>query len=151
MSQMSLEGRRHLRKVARQRDASQAHAKFRLAQAEADMAEATERREAANKAKGKAAELQASLEAFEPIVDLIHLEKTGPGGYTGKQIQRQIMWHRRIGGDVHIPTGVHGMRKAEVWAVMIRAVRRHLNGTSAHEGNYFTAICQQYGTEWLSS
>ena len=56
MSQMSLEGHQHLRKVARERDASQAHARFRLAQAEADMTEAKERRRAADKAKEKATE-----------------------------------------------------------------------------------------------
>ena len=68
MSQMSPEGRQHLRKVARQRDANQTHGKFRLAQAEADMAEAKERRAAAEKAKGKAAERQAFLGVFKPIL-----------------------------------------------------------------------------------
>ena len=70
MTQMSPEGRQHLRKVARQRDASQSHAKFHLAQAEADMREVKERHAAAKKAKGKAMEQQASLKAFEPILDL---------------------------------------------------------------------------------
>ena len=151
MSEISLEGRQHLCKVARQRDESQAHVKFHLAQAEADITEAKERREAADKAKGKAADRQALLEAFEPVFDLEKLRETGSGGYTAKDIQRQIMWHRRVGGDVHIPTGVHKMKKVEAWVVMVRAVRRHLSGTSANEGNQFTTRRGQHGTEWQSS
>lgn len=135
MSEMSSEGHRHIRKVARQRDESQAHSKFRLAQAEADIADAKERREAAEKSKGKAAARQASLEALEPVLDFEQLRKTGSGGFTGKQIQAQIMWHRRIGGDVNIPARVHNMKKGEAWVAMVRAVRRHLSGTSANEGN----------------
>ena len=135
MSQMSPEGRQHLRKVARQRDASQAHARFHLAQAEVDTAEAKERCEAAEKAKEKAAERQEFLEAFKPILDLNQLQKSGSGGDTAKRIQTQIMWHRRIGGDVNIPTGVHKMKKAKAWVIMVQAVRRHLSGTSADKGN----------------
>jgi hypothetical protein len=143
MSQMSPEGHQHLRKVARQRDASQAHARFRLAQAEADTAEAKERCEAAKKAKGKAVERQAFLEAFKPILDLNRLQKSGSGGDTAKRIQTQIMWHRRIGGDVNIPTGVHKMKKTEAWVIMVQAVRRHLSGTSANKGNPFVVPHQQ--------
>ena len=135
MSEMSFEGHRHIRKVARQRDKSQAHSKFRLAQAEADIADAKERREAAEKAKVKAVKRQTSLEAFEPILDLKQLQKTGSGGDTVKRIQMQISWHRKKGGDVHIPTGVSKMKKGEAWIVMVWAVRRHLSGTSANEGN----------------
>jgi hypothetical protein len=137
---MSPEGRRHLRKVARERDASQAHAKFRLAQAEVDITEAKERRAAAEKSKEKAAKRQAFLEAFEPILDLGLLQKTGSGGDTAQRIQKQVMWHRRIGGDVNIPTGVHKMKKAEAWVVMVQAVRRHLSGTSAEKGNPSTVL-----------
>jgi len=131
---MSLEGCRHLRKVARERDTGQAHAKFRLAQADADMAEAKEQREAADKTKEKATKRQELLEKFEPTLDLKRLE-TGSGGYTVKQIREQITWHRKIGQDIHIPTGVHKMKKAEVWVVMVRAVRRHLRKTSMNEGD----------------
>jgi len=134
MSQMSPEGHQHLRMVARQRDAGQAHARFRLAQAKADIAEGKERREAAEKAKGKAVERQVFLDVFEPILDLEQLQKAGPGEDTAKRIQAQIMWHRRIGGDVNIPTGVHKMKKAEAWTAMVRAVRRHLSGTSTEKG-----------------
>jgi len=134
MSQMSPEGRQHLRKVARERDASQAQVKFRLAQAEADMAEATKRREAADKTKQKASERQTLLEEFKPTLDLDHLRETGPSGYTVKQIQQQIAWHRNIKEDLHIPTGVHKMKKAEVWVIMLRAVRRQLRGTQTSEG-----------------
>jgi len=135
MSQMSLEGRRHLRKVARERDAGQAHARFHLAQAEADVTEAKERREVADKTKEKAIKHQELLEKFEPTLDLKRLQESGSGRYTIKQIQEQIAWHRRIGQDVHIPTGVHKMKKAEVWIVMVRAVRRHLRKTSTNEGD----------------
>jgi len=98
MSEMSFEGHRHIRKVARQRDKSQAHSKFRLAQAEVDIADAKERREAAEKAKGKAVKRQMLLEAFEPILNLKQLQKTGSGGDTVKRIQMQITWHRKRGG-----------------------------------------------------
>jgi len=90
------------------------HARFRLAQAEADITEAKERREAAEKAKGKAVEWQAFLEVFKPVLDLERLQKVGPDEDTVKRIQTQIMWHRRIGGDVNIPAGVHKMKKMEV-------------------------------------
>lgn len=148
---MSLEGHQHLRKIARQRDASQAHGRFRLAQAEADISEAKERREAAEKAKGKAVERRVSLEAFEPVLDLKRLQETGSSGDTAKRIQRQIMWHRRIGRDVNIPTGVHKMKKAEAWVVMVLAVRRHLSGTSANEGNSFTVLHEQRSAKYRSS
>ena len=132
---MSPEGRRHIRKVAREQDASQSHAKFRLEQADADIADAKERRAAADKAKMKAAKRQASLEAFEPILDLKRLQTAGFGEDTAKRIQRQVMWHRRIGEDVNIPPGVHKMKKPEAWAVMVQAVQRHLSGTSAEKGD----------------
>ena len=135
MSQMSPDGRRHIRKVAREQDAGQTHAKFRLAQAEADIKEAKVRRRAADEAKGKAAKRQALLEEFVPNLNLKHLEETSSSGYTVKQIQGQIAWHRKIGQDVHIPRGVHKMKKAEAWVVMIRAVRRYLRGTQTSEGN----------------
>jgi len=96
----------------------------------------------ADNVKGKAAERQAMLEAFEPVLNLKQLQEIGSSGYVAKDVQRQIMWHRRIGGDAHIPTGVHKMKKAEAWIVMVRAVRRHLSGTSANEGNQFTAMCR---------
>lgn len=86
MSQMSLEGRQHLRKVARERDTSQTHTKFRLAQAEADMTEAKERCEVADKSKEKAAKCQALLEEFEPTLNLKHLHVAGSDGCTVKQI-----------------------------------------------------------------
>ena len=135
MSQMSLEGRQHLRKVARERDANQTHARFHLAQAEADMTEAKERREAADKAKEKATERRTFLEKFEPTLDLKRLQETGSGGSTVKQIREQIAWHRKIGQDIHIPTGVHKMKKAEAWIVMVQAVQRHLCGMSTNEGD----------------
>ena len=99
------------------------------------MTEAKERREAADKAKGKAAERQALLEEFKPTLDLKHLQVTGSHRYTVKQIRGQITWHRKIGLDIHIPTGVHKMKKAEAWPIMVRAVRRHLCGTPTHKGN----------------
>lgn len=126
MSQMSLDGRQHLRKVARKRDTSQTHSRFRLAQAEADIAEARERRAAADKSKEKAAARQALLEEFDPTLDLKVLEETGSSGHTVQQIRKQIAWHQRIGGDIHVPRGIHKMKKAQVWVVMVRAVRRHL-------------------------
>jgi len=132
---MSLEGHQHLRKVARERDTSQAHARFRLAQAEADMTEAKERRGAADKAKEKATERQEFLEKFNPTLDLKRLQEAGSGGFTVKQIREQIAWHRKIGQDIHIPTGVHKMKKAEAWVVMLQTVRRHLRGTSTNEGD----------------
>ena len=104
----------------------------------ADIAEGKERWEAAEKAKGKVAELQAFLEAFNPVLDFQQLRKTGPGEDTNKRIQRQIMWHWRIGGDINIPTGVHNMKKQEAWDVMVQAVQRHLSGTSTENGNLFT-------------
>lgn len=137
---MSPEGRQHLRKVARERDASQAHAKFRLAQAEADIINAKERRAAAEKSKGKAMERRTFLEAFKPVLDLGQLQKTGSGGDTAKRIQNQVMWHRRVGGDVNIPAGVHKMKKAEAWVVMVQAVRRHLSGTSAEKGDLLSTL-----------
>lgn len=133
---MSLNGRQHLRKVGRERDAGQAHSRFRLAQAEADIVEAKERRAAADKAKGKAAARQALLEELEPILDLKLLQGPISGRQTVQQIRRQIAWHQRIGGDIHIPTGIHKMKKARLQAIMVRSVRRHLRGTSADEGNY---------------
>lgn len=100
------------------------------------MVEAKERREAAEKAKGKAAERLALLEALNPVLNLRRLQETGSGGWTAKKIQEQIRWHRRIGGDTNLPTGVSKMKKAEAWVVMVRAVRRHLSGTSADEGKW---------------
>jgi len=141
MSQMSLEGRQHLRMVARERDEGQADAKFRLAQAEADIMEAKERRGAAEKAKVKAAKQQADLEAFEPDLDLKKLQRTGPTkAITVKQIQDQIKWHRRIGGDVNIPKNVDRRKKEGAWAIMVQAVQRHLSGTSAEKGNLFITL-----------
>lgn len=137
MAQMTPEARRHLRKVTRERDASKANTTFRLAQADADIAEATEKRRAAKKSKEKAAERRESLEAFKPTLDLKQLQKIGYDKYKVKDIKRQIVWHHQIGEDSHLPTGVHGMKKEEVWPVMIRAVRRHLRGTSANEGSVY--------------
>ena len=114
----------------------QAHAKFRLAQADTDMTEAREQREAANKTKEKATKRQELLEKLKPTLDLKHLQENSPRRYTVKQIREQIAWHRKIGQDVHIPTGVHKMKKAEVWVVMVRAVRRHLRKTSTNEGDW---------------
>jgi hypothetical protein len=135
MSQMSRGGRQHLRKVARKRDTSQTHARFHLSQAEADIAEAKEQREAADKTKEKATQRRISLENFKPTLDLKCLQETGPSGFTVKQIREQISWHRKIEQDIHIPVGVHKMKKAEVWVVMIRAVRRHLHEMSTNEGD----------------
>jgi predicted transcriptional regulator len=137
MAQMTPEARRHLRKVARERDSSHADTTFRLAQADTDITEATEKRKAAEKSKKKATERRESLEAFKPTLDLKQLQEDGCKGYKVKEIKRQIVWHRQIGEDAHIPTGVHGMQKEEVWPVMIRAVRRHLRGTSADEGRVY--------------
>lgn len=136
MPQMSDEGRQNLRKVARQRDRSQAHAKFHLAQAEADISEARERRAAADKTKAKAAEHQTMLEELKPILDLKCLRKEGSGHYTVKQIRTQIAWHRTIGRDIHIPTSTYKKKKVEVWVIMVHAVRRHLRGTAAAEGDH---------------
>jgi len=111
------------------------------------MVEAKERREAAENAKEKAVKRQELLEEFNPITCLKTLQQTGPDRDTAKRIQRQIMWHRRIGGDVHITTGVHKMNKAEAWFVMIRAVRRHLSGTSDDEGNLTTVLHEQRSAE----
>ena len=138
MSQMSPEGCRHLQKVAHERDRSQAHARFHLAQAEVDIDEAKERRAAADKSKAKATERQETLEKLKPVLSLKHLQDEGSGGYTVKQIQTQIAWHRTIGRDVHIPIGVHKKKKAEVWVIMVQAVRRHLSGTSTAEGDILT-------------
>ena len=135
MSQMSPESRQHLRKVAREEDASQSQAKFRLEQADADILEAKEKRVAAEKSKEKTAERRASLKKFKPVLDIKLLRETGSGGDTAKRIQRQVMWHRRIGDDVSIPPGVHKMKKAEAWVVMVWAVRRHLSGTSKEKGD----------------
>jgi hypothetical protein len=137
MSQMSPGARRHLRKVGRERDSGQTHATFHLAQAEEDITEAKENSEAAIKAKEKAAERQALLEAFNPTLNLKQLQETGSKGYTAKQIQQQIRWHRSIGKDAHLPTGVGKFKKAAAWIVMVRAVRRHLRRTSADEGISF--------------
>ena len=137
MAQMSPEARQHLRKVARQRDASRANVKFRLAQAEADISEARERRNAAEKAKAKAVARQELLEAFKPTLNLKKLRESGPSGFNVKQIKAQLSWHRKIGNDIHIPTGFHGLKKELAWGVMVRAVRRHLKGTSADEGMVF--------------
>ena len=134
MSQMSPEAHQNLRKVSRERDVSQAHAKFRLAQAEEDIAEAKERRKAAEKSKGKAAERQQTLKAFTPILNLEQLRETCSDRLTAKQIQDQIKWHHRIGEDAHIPPRICRMKKAEAWIVMVWAVQRHLCGTSADEG-----------------
>ena len=135
---MTREGRQNLRKVARERDKSQAHAKFHLAQADMDLGEAKERRAAADKAKAKAAERRVMLEELDLVLSLERLQDEGPGCFTVKQIQAQIAWHRTIGQDVHIPTGVHRKKKVEVWDIMVRAVRRHLRGTSAAAGECFT-------------
>jgi len=116
------------------------HGRFHLAQAEADIADAKEQREAAEKAKGKAAERQAFLEVFEPVLDLGRLQETGPGEDTVKRLQAQIRWHWRIGGDVNIPAHVHKMNKADAWVVMVRAVRRHLSGTSTEKGNIISPL-----------
>lgn len=139
MSQMSPEARQHLRKVARQRDSSQADARFRLAQAETDIAEGKERRIAADRAKEKAAERQEFLEEFKPTLSLNELQDHDHGGlkgFTAERIKNQIRWHRSIGNDSHIPTGVSKMKKAAAWIVMVRAVRRHLRGTSSDEGTF---------------
>ena len=104
------------------------------------MREVKERRAAAKKAKGKAAEQQASLEVFKPILDLGQLQETGSSGDTTKRIQRQVMWHRRVGGDVDIPPGVHKMKKAEAWVVMIKAVERHLSRGPTEKGDLFKVI-----------
>ena len=138
---MSHEGRRNLRKVARERDRGQAHAKFNLAQADMDLGEAKERRAAADKTKAKAAERQSMLEKLNLILSLERLQGEGPGCYTVKQIQAQIAWHRTIGQDAHIPTGVHKKKKADLWVIMVRAVRRHLHGTSAAAGDHLTVKC----------
>jgi hypothetical protein len=138
MAQMSPEARQHLRKVARQRDSSQADVKFRLAQAEADISEGIERHNAAEKAKAKAVARQEELEAFKPALNLKELREAGPGGFNVKDIKKQLSWHRNIGNDAHIPTGFHALRKELAWHVMVRAVRRHLKGTLADKGT----LCQ---------
>jgi hypothetical protein len=134
MAKMSPAACQHLRKVGRERDSGQADVKFHLEKEDADILEAKERREAANKAEKHAGEQQALLEAVAPILDLKWLQETGIGGHTLKAIQEQIRWHWRIGKDCHIPTGVSKMRKVAAWVVMVRAVRRNLRGTSANEG-----------------
>ena len=135
---MTPEARQHLRKVARERDANQAQARFRLAQAEVDMTDAKQRRAAAEKAKEKAEKQQASLEAFNPILDLGELLEDGACDKdTAKRIQKQVVWHRRIGGDVDIPPYVSRMKKNEAWDVMVNAVRRHLSRTPAENGDSF--------------
>ena len=140
MGKMSPEARQHLRKVARERDTNQAQPRFQLAQAEADMIEAKERCVAAERAKEKAAERQASLEAFDPILNLGELLMDGARDRcTAKQIQKQIVWHRRIGRDVDIPPYVSKMKKDEAWDVMVNAVRRHLKPL-AEIGDFFCII-----------
>ena len=44
------------------------------------------------------------------------------------RIKDQLSWHRHIGGDVNIPKGFHGFRKAVAWVAMIQAVQRHALG-----------------------
>ena len=134
---MSLQGHQHLWGVARQRDAGHAHAKFCLAQAEADVTEAKVRCEAAEKSKGQAVKRQDFLDEFKPVLDLKELRS---GKYSAKHIQAQIMWHRRAGRDVHIPPYVNRMKRAEAWVVMVHAVRRHLRRTSTENGNPFITL-----------
>jgi len=72
------------------------------------------------------------LEAFKPILDLGELLKYGVCDRdTAKRIQKQVVWHRRIGGDVDIPPYVSKRKKTEAWAAMVDVVRRHSSRMSA--------------------
>ena len=151
MRQMSSNARKHLRKVGRDRDGNHSDAKFRLEQAEVDLKEAKEKREAADRAKKKATERQVDLKAFKPILDLKRLQELGLKGCNAKDIQKQIRWHRNIGKDAHIPPHVSKMKKPDAWPVMIRAVRRHLRGMAADEGMSFATRNELCSTEWILS
>jgi len=130
MSNLSPECRRYLRGAAREEDQSKEHWTFLLTQAQEDAKAAKEKRAAADRRKERVDERMATLNEFDPILSLRRLKKMSVGRDTAKRIKTQLTWHRRIGGDVNIPTRFHGFRKAKAWIAMVKAVQRHKRGIS---------------------
>lgn len=130
VSNLSPECRRYLRGAAREQDQNKEHQGFLLSQAHEDAKTAKEKRAAAATCKKRVDARIAKLNKFEPILSLKKLKKMTVDRDKADRIKQQLSWHRRIGGDVNIPTRFHEFRKAKAWVVMIQAVRRHLHGVA---------------------
>ena len=73
-------------------------------------------------------EQMEKLNKFKPILSLKKLKEMTVDGDRVTRIKEQLSWHRRIGGDVNIPTGFHNFCETKTWVAMIQAVQRHLCG-----------------------
>jgi hypothetical protein len=132
MENLSPKCRRYLRGAARKQDQNKEHRGFLLSQAHEDTKTAKEKRAAATMRKKRVDERLAKLNRFKPILSLKKLKEMTVDGDRADRIKEQLSWHRRIDGDVNIPTRFHEFRKAKAWVAMIQAVQRHLDGV-AHQ------------------
>lgn len=130
MSDLSPECRRYLRGTAREQDESKAYQSFFLTQAEEDVKVAKQKQTAADRRREKAKKSLATLNKFDPILSLKKLKKLTIDGVNARLINKQLRWHKRIGGDVNIPNGYSTFRKAKAWVAMVKAVQRYKRGIS---------------------
>jgi hypothetical protein len=130
MSDLSPDCRCYLRGAAREQDQSKEYQGFLLSQAHEDAKTAKEKRGAADRCKKRTHDRAVRLNAFQPILSLKKLKKMTVGGDKAARIKEQLSWHKRIGGDVNIPSGFHSFRKVKAWVAMVKAVQRHLHGVS---------------------
>jgi hypothetical protein len=117
------------RAKAREIDAAKLPAKESEAQARADCKAAEEGRKEAEKLRGRREAKDAAecrmIEGFQPILDLetfLALPNSKP---PNDFLKRQLVWHRRIGLDSELPSGIFsGTNKAALKKFVVEALGR---------------------------
>lgn len=129
-SDLSPECHHYLQGAAWEQDQNKTYQSFLLLQASEDAKTAKEKRVAANKCKKRLQDRMDKLDKFELILSLEQLKEMTVDHDKVGRIKDQLSWHRKISGDVNIPTGFHAFCKAKAWAAMIKAVQRHRQGVA---------------------
>ena len=126
----------YARRKAREMDAAKLPAKERKAQAKADREAADEgRREAErlrNHQEAREAEELRMVEGFQPILCLETFLAFPENKPSNGFLRRQLVWHRRIGGDETLPSGTFtGMKKSRMKELVVRALVNWTQGDVA--------------------
>ena len=121
--------RAYARAKAREIDAAKLPAKESEAQARADREAADEEQKEAERLKdrreAKDAEEQQMIEGFQPILHLETFLALPDSKPPNDFLKRQLIWHRRMGLDNKIPSGIFsGMNKASMKQLVAEALGR---------------------------
>jgi hypothetical protein len=123
------EDRAFTRRRARELDAAKLPLKERQAQAVADReAVEEEQREVERRTRRKEerkAEESGMLEGFQPILDLDQFRSLPATQPKNDLLKKQLVWHRVVDGDRHLPAGLFtSMNKEKMKELIVEALER---------------------------